>query len=252
MKPKMLIAAALFTAMGPMALAASPDKDMQQFRDWCLDREMEAKLRMTACTHVLAAKAYRSEVGMILFSRGQANLQLLEFDAAIRDFNESLVHRPNFAPSYNRRGLAYMHKKMYGQAIDDFKQSIELKPNFDAPMNNLAWLYATAEDPEYRKPSTALKLMTDVLWLSDSPRIRDTLAAAYAANGDFDMAEINQKLAISMLAPFNELDWKEDFEQRLSLYQQGLPAWTKAKSNQVAAPLSLTPQRRHAAFGTAN
>lgn len=237
----MMIAVAAVSIVWTAAFAAGSNKDLRRYEAWCLDNDMDARLRATSCTRLLQAGKHNSLPEKVLFMRGLAHTQLNEFDAAILDFTEALAERPGFAPAHNRRGLAYMYKKMYAQAVDDFKTAIRLKPNYDAPMNNLAWIYATADDPEFRRPTEALYLMKNVRWLSDSPRIRDTLAAAYAANGDFEMAIINQKLAISMLMSFNQSHREEEFEQRLALYQRSLPVWAHAQSEARVATAAVTP-----------
>jgi Flp pilus assembly protein TadD len=75
---------------------------------------------------------------------------------------------------------------------------------------------------EIRDGRTALALARRACRLSETPvaSYLDTLAAAYAENGDFEHAVKSQEEALP-------LEWSEEridaFRQRLSLYQQSKP-----------------------------
>ena len=55
-------------------------------------------------------------------------------------------------------------------------------------LNNLAWLYATAEDEILRNPDKALSLAQRAAALDSSPHVLDTLAEAYYVNGAYAKA----------------------------------------------------------------
>ena len=85
--------------------------------------------------------------------------------------------------------------------------------------NNAAWFFSTVEDDSLLKPQIAINLMLRVVATREIYYELDTLAAAYAANGDFDNAIIAQQRALE-LGYENEVDEVEmaDFENRLSVY----------------------------------
>lgn len=89
--------------------------------------------------------------------------------------------------------------------------------------NNLAWVLATTADPEYRDGDEALALIRPLVALDGDWQHLDTLAAAYAATGDFSSAEQTQREAIvaaetSLGAANDELT---ALRRRLARYQAG-------------------------------
>ena len=85
--------------------------------------------------------------------------------------------------------------------------------------NNAAWFFSTVEDESLMKPELSVNLMLRVISTREIYYEFDTLAAAYAAQGDFDSAIIAQQRALEM-GYDNEVDAAEmeDFESRLSTY----------------------------------
>ena len=85
--------------------------------------------------------------------------------------------------------------------------------------NNAAWFFSTVEDETFTKPELAVNLMLRVVSVRELYYELDTLAAAYAAQGDFDSAIIAQQRALVM-GYENEAGEAEmnDFENRLGTY----------------------------------
>lgn len=88
-------------------------------------------------------------------------------------------------------------KKDYGRAVRAYRETLRLAPDSPEALNNLAWLYATAQDPDWRRPAEALRLSRRAAELDPKPHILDTLAESYYLNGDFSAAldAINRALA---------------------------------------------------------
>ncbi|MEM9025560.1 MAG: tetratricopeptide repeat protein [Verrucomicrobiota bacterium] len=85
--------------------------------------------------------------------------------------------------------------------------------------NNAAWFFSTVEDEDLLKPELAINLMLQVVSMRERYYELDTLAAAYAASGDFDNAIYTQQRAL-VLGYEGEADEIElgDFEDRLGVY----------------------------------
>ncbi|MGB0371489.1 MAG: tetratricopeptide repeat protein [Opitutales bacterium] len=85
--------------------------------------------------------------------------------------------------------------------------------------NNAAWFFSTVEDEELLKPELAINLMLRVISMRERYYELDTLAAAYAAKGDYDNAIYTQQRALE-LGYEVEADEVEllDFENRLGVY----------------------------------
>ena len=88
-------------------------------------------------------------------------------------------------------------KKNYECAVSGYKASLRLKPENAEALNNLAWLYATAQDTSWRNPAEALRLSRMAVELDPKPHILDTLAESYFQNGDYQAALATINLAIA-------------------------------------------------------
>lgn len=73
-------------------------------------------------------------------------------------------------------------------AVSAYKTALSLDPEDPRALNNLAWLYATAEKPRYYNPEKALELARLAASISRAPHILDTLAESYFANGMYRKA----------------------------------------------------------------
>jgi GlpG protein len=92
-------------------------------------------------------------------------------------------------------------------------------------LNELAWTYATSDDPKLQDYPRALKYASEAYESSQEkdPAVIDTLAAAYAANGDFAKAVEWQEKAIQLATSMGENDHLEGFQSRLDLFKRGQP-----------------------------
>ena len=66
-------------------------------------------------------------------------------------------------------------------------------------------------------------MATKAIFIKDGARGRDTLAAAYAEDKQFDKAVATEKRAIEMLRNEGLVDKVPDFETRLELYKKRQP-----------------------------
>ncbi len=109
----------------------------------------------------------------------------------------------------------------YALAAKYCSDVIRLTPNNHFAYNGLAWLRATCPDGAQRDGKEAISLATKACELTEYKQgwILDTLAAAYAENGEFDKAVRWQKQAV-LLA---EDKLKEKLRERLLLFESGRP-----------------------------
>jgi len=84
-----------------------------------------------------------------------------------------------------------------------YETALKLKPDSPQVLNNLAWLYATATDPQLRNPVRALELAQAAASLLTEPHILDTLAESYFVNGQYAnaLAAAQQALRLGAGAP---------------------------------------------------
>jgi len=89
-------------------------------------------------------------------------------------------------------------KKNYRRAEHLYQLIIQNNPDNPTVLNNLAWLYATAEDTALRDKEKALRLAQKAASLKRESHILDTLAETYFINGNTEEALKAIKEAIAL------------------------------------------------------
>ena len=113
----------------------------------------------------------------------------------------------------------------FAEALNWFEKGTEQGSVFCA--NCVAWLLATCPDEEVRDGERAVVIAKEVVAKDPSVHNLDTLAAAYAAAGRFNMAVSTQEQAISEIRSESSNDeLYREFLERLRAYQSGKP-WLK-------------------------
>jgi len=128
---------------------------------------------------------------------------------------------PGAAESYYERGNAYKERGKYDQAITDYMKAFEIKPGNPKAANSLAWLLATVKEKELRDGKRAVEFALKACELTEwkNPSYLDTLAAAYARDGDFEKAVKWQLKALES----NDRAFDAAFYERLKLYKERKP-----------------------------
>lgn len=114
----------------------------------------------------------------------------------------------------------------YGQtrrAVDYYKDVLEEKPNDLQALNNLAWVESASSIQHVRHPEQGLKHAQKLCELTAyrSAGCLDTLAAAYAANGDFEKAAITAEKAATIATQDGNVAMARSIQARLELYRSG-------------------------------
>lgn len=162
-----------------------------------------------------------------LMSRGKTLKELKRYEQAVEDFNKVLAVDARNTEAFHQRSHVWHALRKYDKAMFDLKQALQLNPKDARLMNCLAWMLATHPEDEYRDSRRALALAQQVVANfgdSFSWRYHGTLAAAYAASGNFPKAIAHQKEAIEMIILQDKQSTDEDLQQanqRLRLYQEG-------------------------------
>lgn len=127
------------------------------------------------CTFLLkVAKAY--------FNEG-------DFNSSIESYKRILAINPLHQEARFIIGHVHINAKQYNEAETHLTALINEFPNDSKLKNNLAWLYATAEDPKYRDGKKAVKIAHEAMVLSPNDHhIWSTLAEAYYVSGDYKKA----------------------------------------------------------------
>jgi tetratricopeptide (TPR) repeat protein len=154
-------------------------------------------------------------------TRGAAYYDKGDLDIALKDFDEAIRLDSSSGATFRNRGITRQTKGDLAGALEDYTDAIRLDPRDQDSLNGRAWIQGTSRDARFFRPQNAVADATKACELSkwNHDGHLDTLAAAYAAAGDFKRAIEWQEKAIS-LAP---ADGKADFESRLQLYRTGKP-----------------------------
>jgi tetratricopeptide (TPR) repeat protein len=176
---------------------------LQQRRPDDAVRELEAAIH-------LASDSPRAQIGLALAyeSRGDQG-RARPLQNAVAKIAETPEGQAIIAE-------VYYQIKLYPQAILHYQEALRRNPKLAEAHNNLAWLYATSEDPRYRNPRGALEHATLAVELTDwkEPSFIDTLAEALYVNNSFEEAVRTQLKALK-LDPDNR-----EFQEHMKKYRR--------------------------------
>jgi tetratricopeptide (TPR) repeat protein len=162
--------------------------------------------------------AAHNSLGSVLGSQGRMK-------EAAAQFREALRVEPSDAEAQNNLGLALRALGDREEALPHFQEALRLRPDWPAPMNEIAWILATDPDDRVRKPGEAVRLAEGAAEKTArrQPVILDTLAAAYAAAGDFDRAAATAQEATTLAASSGSGALAGEVGKRLELYRRRKP-----------------------------
>ncbi len=122
------------------------------------------------------------------------------------------------------RGVFWQEQREFYRAIADFTRATQLNPGHGEPYNNLAWIFATCDDPDFRNAELALKnAQKAVELLKESPDSLDTLAAAQAEAGRFPEAVRTMERVVTWCEQKGDAQRLEQARLHLASYRQGKP-----------------------------
>lgn len=154
--------------------------------------------------------------------RGHTYFKIGRYREALNDYSRALDLKPEVALSHLNRGEACLALSLWDQAARDYRQAITLDGTLGRAYQGAAWLMAACPDQRYRHPDRAVNAALKAIELAGDEAdylYHDTLAASYAAAGDFAKAQETIAKAIEQ-APADKV---EDLQKRQALYQQNQP-----------------------------
>jgi tetratricopeptide (TPR) repeat protein len=155
---------------------------------------------------------------LVLVKRQDDALQ--QIDESITLARKSNVNQQLLAQLYSSKARTCIDSHRYDDARKALESSIHIDPNDTTSLNDLAWLLATAPEPRVRNPHRAVSLAQKCCGLSHWTNAYsiDTLAAAYAAAGNFGQAVHYQELAMQALSKSERAEQLDAMQDRLKLY----------------------------------
>jgi len=155
----------------------------------------------------------------LLGSRGES-------DGAISHYRQALQVTPDIAEAHNNLGAALESKGKLDEAISHYRQAVQINPDMETPHSNMAYalLLQGKLDEAIEHCREALRINPSFLQAhSNMGEVLDTLAAAYAAAGQFDDAVTTAQLALSAASDPNDNELADQIAERLELYRQAKP-----------------------------
>ncbi|MHC4243743.1 MAG: tetratricopeptide repeat protein, partial [Planctomycetota bacterium] len=134
---------------------------------------------------------------------------------------KSLQLNPRDTEIHNLIAGIFIRQRKWNDAIKYYEQSLEIKPDRITVLNNISWIYST----KINDPDKARELALQSCKLSNysQPAALDTLAIAYAASGNFDLAVETVQKAIALARDKVDEHFIQDMIKRLHLYQNKQP-----------------------------
>lgn len=142
-------------------------------------------------------------------------------DKAIECFNKSLQIRPKQPDVMNELAMALYGQSNVQEALTLWSDSLEIDPNQVYAANSLAWIKATSKAAKFYNPGEALTFARRACELTkhQNPGMLDTLAAALAANGQFEKAVETAGKAIEIAKSTGQDAQAAGIQKHLNLYK---------------------------------
>ena len=156
-----------------------------------------------------------------LNDRGVVKRVMGQWREAAEDYTAALKVSPRHQQALANRGYVLKKLGRFKEAVRDYQRAIRINPTEAVVHNDLAWLLATCPDESIRTPAEAVRHAEKAVELTDRKdgRFLDTLAAAYAAMGDYGRATETGLEAVKLLSDAEQYE----ADQRVDLYADGQP-----------------------------
>ncbi len=150
---------------------------------------------------------------------GNSLVKVNKIQEAEEHFKKSLELKPDFPNPYFKIGDIMLQKGNTKSALDYYRKAYRIDPNWSDVANNLAWILAT--NKKYQNIDEAVAIAKKAFKDSDGndPSVLDTLAAAYAASGNFENAIKYAEKAYSIALKMNDKTNASEILKRIELYK---------------------------------
>jgi len=160
----------------------------------------------------------RNNLGNALFKKG-------DVAGAIAQYQKALRINPDYAEASYNLANTFCQTGKTEEAIAYYQKALQINPNYVEVQNNLARLLATCPQASLRNGNQAVSLAqrANQLTGNENPIVRDTLAAAYAEDGQFSNAVETAQSALQLAQAQSNPGLADAIRSRLKLYQAGRP-----------------------------
>ena len=144
-----------------------------------------------------------------------------KLDEAIGHYRRALKIKPGDAQVHHRLGRTLVMAGQFDSALEHFHRAARLKPDWPDPLNGIAQILVVHPDARVRNVSEAVTLAERAARLTEykDASILDTLAAAYAATGQFSRAVTTAQAAIELASAAGAEEDVDYFRRQLEHYR---------------------------------
>jgi tetratricopeptide (TPR) repeat protein len=163
------------------------------------------------------------DVAQVYFSQG-------DFESALTAYERILEIDPKNQQARYVIGHVYISAKQYAKAEEQLAEMAEDFPEDFSLLNNLAWLYATAEDPAFRDGEKAIRLAQKAMVLAPNDHhVWSTLAEAYYVTGQYEKAHRAITHMASLAARYGKTITEDQVESYNEQIRKCKRAWDTQK-----------------------
>jgi tetratricopeptide (TPR) repeat protein len=153
-------------------------------------------------------------------------------------YREALNIKPDYAMARNDLAVALIAAGKPETAMGQLEQALRIKPDLVEALDNLAWLLATLAPSQGGDPVRAVQLARQACELTGD-RVAahlNTLAAAYAATGQFTDAINTAQKAIDLARSAGQLTLASEIEAQLQSYRSQRSSQQPADTRGPSSP----------------
>ncbi len=178
-----------------------------------------------AIRHFRQALQIKPDFAEVHYNLGIALKSQGEFDDAIKHLRQALQVKPDLTEAHNNLALALTMTGQLDKALEHFREAVRLKPDYLEPLNRMARILAMHPDPKRRDPGQAIEIAKRAVELTGhkDAAILETLAAAYAAAGQFDQAVKTVEAALSLATAAEADELADHIRKKIQIYRQAKP-----------------------------
>jgi tetratricopeptide (TPR) repeat protein len=176
-------------------------------------------------------------LGSFLLEKGHVQEAMPELKAA-------LEIRPHFESAEEALGRAYEDLGNNSEALVHWQKAHSIDPGRISATLGLAWLLATAPEASLRNGAEAVHLAESAKDSApDNAEALDTLAAAYAEDGQFQRASSTAAHALELAKAQGNQKRATEVHTRQLLYEESKP-FREQRTHAAVSPPSVTAQAR--------
>jgi tetratricopeptide (TPR) repeat protein len=144
---------------------------------------------------------------------------------AMNNFERAMIFDPDNSSAGFGMANVYILLREYQRAEDILERLIDLYPDDYSLKNNIAWLYATAEDHSVRSGPKAIELAQSALLIAPGDyHVWSTLSEAYYVSGEYEKAYRTATEALEMCqeqkgSERDLLEYREQVEKCRQAYE---------------------------------